>query len=109
MEVDVFWAMNGYLGYATVFSFLCRFVRAGRAPKRVVQVACYVADRSLYEFSLLQYLPSEVAAACVFIARASCHLDLPDKYTALKLKFLGSQSPLIDARRRCLECFSCCF
>lgn len=47
MEVDVFWSMNGYLGYATVFSFLCRFVRAGRALKRVVQVACYVADRPL--------------------------------------------------------------
>ena len=50
-------------------AFLVRFLKAGHADKRIVQLSCYLLDGTLQCYDLLQYLPSQLAAAVVFIAR----------------------------------------
>jgi len=35
----------------------------------MVQLSCYILDGTLQSFSLLNYLPSQMAAAAVFLAR----------------------------------------
>jgi len=49
--------------------FLVRFLKAGHADKRIVQLSCYILDGTLQSYNLLHYLPSQLAAAAVFIAR----------------------------------------
>ena len=50
-------------------SFLVRFLKAGHADKKIVQLSCFLLDGTLQNYGLLQYLPSQLAAAAVFIAR----------------------------------------
>lgn len=35
----------------------------------MVQVSCYILDNTLQSYALLKYMPSELAAAAVFLAR----------------------------------------
>jgi len=49
--------------------FLVRFLKAGHADKKIVQLACYLLDGTLQSYDLLKFLPSQLAAAAVFIAR----------------------------------------
>jgi G2/mitotic-specific cyclin-B, other len=53
----------------TIYTFLCRYLKAAHADKIMVQVACYLAERSLQEYSMLQFPPSLVAAQCIRSAR----------------------------------------
>ena len=50
-------------------AFLVRMLKAGHADRRIVQLSCYILDSSLLSYGLLNYLPSQMAAAAVFIAR----------------------------------------
>jgi G2/mitotic-specific cyclin-B, other len=50
-------------------AFLVRFLKAAHADKKIVQLSCYILDGTLQSYNLLHYLPSELAAAAVFIAR----------------------------------------
>jgi G2/mitotic-specific cyclin-B, other len=50
-------------------AFLVRFLKAGHADKRIVQLSCFLLDGTLQCYDLLKYLPSQLAAAVVFIAR----------------------------------------
>jgi len=50
-------------------AFLVRFLKAGHADKKIVQLSCFLLDGTLQSYGLLQYLPSQLAAAVVFIAR----------------------------------------
>ena len=54
---------------ASAQTFLVRGLKAGHADKKIVQLSCYILDGTLQSYNLLQYLPSHVAAAAVFIAR----------------------------------------
>lgn len=46
-------------------------MRAGHADKKIIQLACYISDGTLqsYKLNTNGYLPSQLAAAAVFIAR----------------------------------------
>jgi len=50
-------------------TFLVRFLKAGHADKEMSQMACYLLDGTLQSYSMLNYKPSELAAASVFLAR----------------------------------------
>ena len=50
-------------------TFLLRFLKAGQASKEMVQIAWYLLDTTLLSYKLLKYLPSQLAAAVVFLAR----------------------------------------
>jgi cyclin B len=49
--------------------FLVRYLKAGHADKKIVQLSCYLLDGTLQSYELLHYLPSQLAAAAVYIAR----------------------------------------
>lgn len=50
-------------------TFLVRVLKAGHADRRIVQLSCYLLDSTLLSYNLLHYLPSQLAAAAVYIAR----------------------------------------
>lgn len=50
-------------------AFLVRYLKAGHADKKIVQLSCYILDGTLQSYNLLHYLPSQLAAASVYIAR----------------------------------------
>jgi len=72
MENEVIRALAWDMTVPTIHSFLCRFLKAAHADRQMVQVACYVCERSLQEYGLNKYLPSMVAAASVLLARKGC-------------------------------------
>jgi cyclin B len=54
----------------TAHPFLARFLKAAHADKRIVYMSFYLSDGALHSYKLMsQYLPSQIAAAAVFIAR----------------------------------------
>lgn len=71
METDVAQTLQYNLTVPTIHSFLCRFLKAAHADRTMVQLACYLAERTLQEYSMCNYLPSIVAASAVLVARKS--------------------------------------
>jgi cyclin B len=71
MEADILSALDYQFCVPTTHTFLCRFLKAAHADRVMVQLCCYLVERSLQEYSLLKYLPSQIAAATVLIARIS--------------------------------------
>mmetsp|Transcript_34440 Transcript_34440/g.101222 ORF Transcript_34440/g.101222 Transcript_34440/m.101222 type:complete len:396 (-) Transcript_34440:78-1265(-) len=53
----------------TAYTFISRFLKAANADKRTIQMASFLLDGTLQNYKLLQYLPSQLAAAAVMIAR----------------------------------------
>ena len=72
MENDVIKTLEWNFLVPTIHSFLCRFLKAAHADRTLVQLACYVCERSLQEYGMSKYLPSTIAAASVLIARKGC-------------------------------------
>ena len=46
-----------------------RYLKAAHADRKIVQLSCYILDGTLQSYNLLHYLPSQLAAAAVLIAR----------------------------------------
>jgi hypothetical protein len=69
MEEEVLKKLEYHVTIPTAHVFLVRFLKAGHADKKIVQLSCYLLDGTLQSYSLLHYLPSQLAAAAVFIAR----------------------------------------
>ena len=71
MESDILCTLCYDVTVPTTHTFLCRFLKAAHADRAMVQLACYLAERTLQEYSMLKYLPSVVAASAVYVARMS--------------------------------------
>ena len=69
MEETVLKALEYNITVPSAHVFLVRHLKAGHADKKIVQLACYILDGTLQSYNLLHYLPSQLAAAAVFIAR----------------------------------------
>ena len=50
-------------------TFLVRYLKAAHANKMIVQLSCYILDGTLQSYNMLHYLPSQLAAASILIAR----------------------------------------
>ncbi|KAL7450155.1 hypothetical protein ACHAWC_002122 [Mediolabrus comicus] len=50
-------------------AFLVRYLKAAHADKKMVQLSCYILDGTLQSYNMLRYLPSQLAAASIYIAR----------------------------------------
>ena len=50
-------------------TFLVRYLKAAHADKKITQLSCFILDGTLQSYEMLEYLPSQLAAAAVFIAR----------------------------------------
>lgn len=71
MESDIAITLNYDLTVPTTHSFLCRHLKAAHADRAMVQLSCYLAERTLQEYAMIKYLPSVIAAASVLVARKS--------------------------------------
>lgn len=71
MESDIVNTLEYNLTVPTIHTFLCRYLKAAHADRTMVQLACYIAERTLQEYSMVKYLPSVIAATSVLIARKS--------------------------------------
>jgi G2/mitotic-specific cyclin-B, other len=71
MESEIAIALDYNLTVPTTHSFLCRYLKAAHADRTMVQLACYLAERTLQEYGMIRFLPSTVAATAVYIARKS--------------------------------------
>ena len=54
----------------SAYAFLIRYLKAAHADKKMVQISCYILDGTLQSYNMLHYLPSQLAAASILIARA---------------------------------------
>ena len=71
MEYKILRELKYNITIPTAHSFLVRFLKAAHADKRLVQLSCMILDNCLLSYNLLQYLPSQLAAAAIAIARHS--------------------------------------
>jgi len=71
MENQIVTRLEYKLTVPTIHSFLCRFLKAAHADRTMVQLACYLAERTLQEYTMVKHLPSVIAASSVYIARKS--------------------------------------
>jgi hypothetical protein len=73
--IDAEKAMLETLGYQvtvpTAFTFLLRFLEAGNANQEVADICYFLLDGALLSYELNRYLPSQLAAAAVLIARGT--------------------------------------
>jgi hypothetical protein len=68
MEEDIMKTLEYQINVPTAHDFLVCFLRVAHADKRTKQLSSYILDGTLLSYSLNQYLPSQLAAAAVFIA-----------------------------------------
>lgn len=71
METMILNAIEYKLTVPTAHSFLCRYLKAAHADRTMVQLSCYIAERSLQEYALVKYPSSVLAATTILIARKS--------------------------------------
>lgn len=69
MESDIANKLEYNFTVPTTHAFLCRYLKAAHADRTMVQLACFLAERSLQEYSMCNYLPSIIAATAVLISR----------------------------------------
>jgi len=69
MENQIVTSLEYNFTIPTIHSFLCRFLKAAHADRSMVQLACYLCERTLQEYSMIKCLPSVIAASSVCIAR----------------------------------------
>ena len=69
MEEGVLKALDYQVTIPSPHCFLVRYLKAAHADKRIVQLACFVLDGTLQSYGLLHYLPSQLAAGAILIAR----------------------------------------
>jgi cyclin B len=69
MEEKILKTLEYNITIPSAHAFLVRFLKAAHADKRIVQLSCFILDGTLQSYDLLHYLPSQLAAAAVFIAR----------------------------------------
>lgn len=108
METDIANTLNYYFTVPTIHSFLCRYLKAAHADRTMVQLSCYLAERTLQEYSLIRFRPSTLAAASVYIARKSLkrHPWSPTlaKYTKYQEADLYE---CVDEMRACINNAAC--
>lgn len=71
MENEIIKTLDYYFTVPTIHTFLCRYLKAAHADRTMVQLACYLTERTLQEYSMLKFLPSTIAATAVYLSRKS--------------------------------------
>jgi G2/mitotic-specific cyclin-B, other len=86
METQVLVALKYQITQPSAHTFLVRFLNAGHADKEMSQLAYYLLDGTLLSYSMLEYTPSQLAAAAVFLAR---HATQRYPWSPTLLKYSG--------------------
>lgn len=69
MEEIILKRLEYQITIPSAHAFLVRYLKAAHADKKIVQLSCFILDGTLQSYNMLHYLPSQLAAAAVFIAR----------------------------------------
>jgi hypothetical protein len=69
MEETILKTLEYKITIPSAHAFLVRYLKAAHADRKIVQLSCYILDGTLQSYNLLHYLPSQLAAAAVLIAR----------------------------------------
>ena len=79
MEEDILKTLDYRVTIPSAHAFLLRYLKAadinpskvptGSLAKKVIQISCFLLDSSLSSYYLLSFLPSQLAAAAIFVAR----------------------------------------
>lgn len=69
MEETILKQLEYKITIPSAHAFLVRYLKAAHADRKIVQLSCYILDGTLQSYGLLHYLPSQLAAAAVLIAR----------------------------------------
>ncbi|KAM0833793.1 hypothetical protein ACQ4PT_064052 [Festuca glaucescens] len=74
MEADILKFLNFQVGSPTIRTFLWKFLTSCRggnsaSAKRLELTCSYLAELSLIDYDCIKFLPSVIAAACLFVAR----------------------------------------
>eukprot|EP00978_Attheya_sp_CCMP212_P023276 scaffold70918_cov41-Attheya_sp.AAC.1 len=69
-ETHVLQVLGYKITVPSAHSFLVRYLKAGHANRKMIQLSRYILDGTLQSYKLMEYLPSELAAASVMIARS---------------------------------------
>lgn len=75
METSILRALNYRINVPCAHAFLMRYLRAVDATTDVVNLSHYVLDGTLQSYYLLNFLPSQLAAAAVYISRKTSGED----------------------------------
>jgi transcription initiation factor TFIIIB Brf1 subunit/transcription initiation factor TFIIB len=68
MERLIFQTLDFNITLPTIYVFLKRGLQVSEADIKVVHTANYFAELTMMEYSMLNYLPSLIAASCIYIA-----------------------------------------
>jgi cyclin B len=69
MEEIILKKLQYQITIPSAHAFLVRYLKAAHADKKIVQLSCYILDGTLQSYNMLHYLPSQLAAASIYIAR----------------------------------------
>ena len=69
MEETILKRLDYRITIPSAHAFLVRYLKAAHADKKIVQLSVFILDGTLLSYELLRYLPSQLAAAAVLIAR----------------------------------------
>ncbi|KAL7523974.1 hypothetical protein ACHAXR_001715, partial [Thalassiosira sp. AJA248-18] len=97
METAILKALEYRISLPTAHSFLVRYLQAGHADTKIVHLSYFILDGTLQSYYLLRFLPSQLAAAAVFIARKTVGRD-PWSPTLLKYAQYHEEDVLPVAR-----------
>ncbi len=100
MENEVINTLKFDLTVPTIHTFLCRHLKAAHADRTMVQMSCYLAERSLQEYSMLKFAPSVIAATTVLLSRKSLNRQSPWSPTMLKYSHYDEKD-----LKECLDAF----
>jgi transcription initiation factor TFIIIB Brf1 subunit/transcription initiation factor TFIIB len=75
MERNILVTLNFNLSTPTPLHFLRRFSKAARSDSKIHTLSKYITELSLLEYKMLEYLPSQIAAAAVYISRKMCGIS----------------------------------
>ena len=69
MEETILKKLEYQITIPSAHAFLVRYLKAAHADRKIVQLSCFLLDGTLQSYNMLNHLPSQLAAAAVFIAR----------------------------------------
>eukprot|EP00980_Cylindrotheca_fusiformis_P017452 scaffold5439_cov132-Cylindrotheca_fusiformis.AAC.11 len=70
-ERNMLLALHFQIAVPTSLTFLLRFLKAANANRLMAHMSMYILEETLGSYNLLHYLPSQMAAASVYLARKS--------------------------------------
>lgn len=81
MERSILLSLGFYLTVPTTHTFLSRFLKAAEVlmDKQIAHLSSFYAELGLVDYFMLEYAPSQIAAASVCLALKTANLERPPK------------------------------